>query len=123
MLHTTRPLALAIAASGRVAMNPRAASAKSCRSVNGRLAAAAAWARATAGSASLAPDASCIVLMVLSRALLFYNRSDAVAGGRRGNMAAKQQKRAGTWLEVLGAFGKLGLTSFGGPVAHLGYFR
>nr|WP_269845084.1 chromate efflux transporter [Deinococcus arcticus] len=26
-------------------------------------------------------------------------------------------------LEVLLAFGRLGLTSFGGPVAHLGYFR
>lgn len=26
-------------------------------------------------------------------------------------------------IEVLGAFFKLGLTSFGGPVAHLGYFR
>jgi chromate transporter len=26
-------------------------------------------------------------------------------------------------LEVLQAFTKLGLTSFGGPVAHLGYFR
>ncbi len=26
-------------------------------------------------------------------------------------------------LEVLGAFTKLGLTSFGGPIAHLGYFR
>ena len=26
-------------------------------------------------------------------------------------------------LEVFGAFGRLGLTSFGGPVAHLGFFR
>jgi chromate transporter len=30
---------------------------------------------------------------------------------------------AGTWPEVLKAFLRLGLTSFGGPVAHLGYYR
>src|SRR5438552_8597335 len=30
---------------------------------------------------------------------------------------------AGSWLEVLAVFLRLGLTSFGGPVAHLGYFR
>src|SRR5437016_12021311 len=29
----------------------------------------------------------------------------------------------GSFLEVLGTFARLGLTSFGGPVAHLGYFR
>ena len=32
-------------------------------------------------------------------------------------------KRKGTFLEVLWAFLKLGVTSFGGPVAHLGFFR
>jgi chromate transporter len=31
--------------------------------------------------------------------------------------------RSGTWPEVLAVFLRLGLTSFGGPVAHLGYFR
>jgi chromate transporter len=30
---------------------------------------------------------------------------------------------AGHWSEVLAVFLRLGLTSFGGPVAHLGYFR
>jgi chromate transporter len=29
----------------------------------------------------------------------------------------------GTFLEVLGTFARLGVSSFGGPVAHLGYFR
>ena len=30
---------------------------------------------------------------------------------------------SGSALEVLGVSTRLGLTSFGGPVAHLGYFR
>jgi len=29
----------------------------------------------------------------------------------------------GHWLEVLLAFGKLGVSSFGGPIAHIGYYR
>ncbi|WP_235983286.1 chromate efflux transporter [Bradyrhizobium australiense] len=33
------------------------------------------------------------------------------------------EKSAGTVAEVFIAFLKLGLTSFGGPIAHLGYFR
>lgn len=41
-------------------------------------------------------------------------------------MSGEQRARhddAGTPGEVFGAFLKLGLTSFGGPIAHLGYFR
>lgn len=34
-----------------------------------------------------------------------------------------EPKPQGTFWEVLRVFTKLGLTSFGGPVAHLGYFR
>ena len=33
------------------------------------------------------------------------------------------ETRRGSFLEVLAVFLRLGLTSFGGPVAHLGYFR
>lgn len=35
----------------------------------------------------------------------------------------QDEKRSGTPAEVFGAFLRLGLTSFGGPIAHLGYFR
>lgn len=38
-------------------------------------------------------------------------------------MDAPQTGKRGGFLEVLTVFTKLGLTSFGGPVAHLGYFR
>jgi len=31
--------------------------------------------------------------------------------------------KRGSYLEVLGVFLRLGVTSFGGPIAHLGYFR
>lgn len=37
--------------------------------------------------------------------------------------APATQENRGSFLEVLAVFTKLGLTSFGGPVAHLGYFR
>ena len=33
------------------------------------------------------------------------------------------EKPTGTVAEIFVAFLKLGLTSFGGPIAHLGYFR
>jgi chromate transporter len=38
-------------------------------------------------------------------------------------VAAPTRATAGTVAEVFGAFLRLGLTSFGGPIAHLGYFR
>src|SRR6201997_3403558 len=37
--------------------------------------------------------------------------------------AADQRRDPGSALEVLGAFARLGVSSFGGPIAHLGYFR
>lgn len=39
------------------------------------------------------------------------------------NEAPETTGQPGSALEVLRVFAKLGLTSFGGPVAHLGYFR
>src|SRR5271163_3163764 len=36
---------------------------------------------------------------------------------------AREQPRPGRLLEVLRVFLRLGLTSFGGPIAHIGYFR
>jgi chromate transporter len=41
----------------------------------------------------------------------------------REQIPAAHALAAGNWLEVLAVFLRLGLTSFGGPVAHLGYFR
>jgi chromate transporter len=38
-------------------------------------------------------------------------------------LSPKSTAPAGTWPEVLAVFLRLGLTSFGGPVAHLGYFH
>ncbi|NGP18672.1 chromate efflux transporter [Devosia aurantiaca] len=38
-------------------------------------------------------------------------------------MTSEIEAERGTPLEVFWAFLKLGLTSFGGPIAHLGYFR
>ena len=37
--------------------------------------------------------------------------------------AAQKRDESGSPLEVLLAFAKLGVSSFGGPIAHIGYFR
>jgi chromate transporter len=42
---------------------------------------------------------------------------------REGESPAADAPARGHWLAVLGVFLRLGVTSFGGPVAHLGYFR
>src|SRR5689334_24564592 len=37
--------------------------------------------------------------------------------------STKTEDRPGSAVEVLKAFTRLGLSSFGGPIAHIGYFR
>src|SRR5713101_7647917 len=68
----------------------------------------------------------------MSRASRSSRPSPPASGGRGGNriVAARQagrprsdEKTAGNALEVFRIFLRLGLTSFGGPVAHLGYYR
>lgn len=44
-------------------------------------------------------------------------------GARTESLPASAPALRGSAIEVFLAFLKLGLTSFGGPVAHLGYFR
>lgn len=39
------------------------------------------------------------------------------------DIAVNQRPHAGSPLEVLRIFLRLGLTCFGGPIAHIGYFR
>jgi len=40
-----------------------------------------------------------------------------------GNTSHSEYERSGSPLEVLRVFAKLGVSSFGGPIAHIGYFR
>src|SRR5947207_3211113 len=51
----------------------------------------------------------------------FYHTRPMSALGQRATAATAQP--VGNWREVFVVFLRLGLTSFGGPVAHLGYFR
>src|ERR1700722_11115814 len=38
-------------------------------------------------------------------------------------MAVNEEEKGGSPFEVLRIFAKLGVTCFGGPIAHIGYFR
>src|SRR5262245_57407910 len=52
-----------------------------------------------------------------------YSAGDDLRMATREETSAADARTGGSWREVLAAFLRLGLTSFGGPVAHLGYFR
>ena len=39
------------------------------------------------------------------------------------DLSPEKPKYSGTFTEVLAVFFRLGLTCFGGPIAHLGYFQ
>jgi chromate transporter len=51
------------------------------------------------------------------------DHTDAASTKRGAGAADRTRGGAGPLLEVLGASTRLGLTSFGGPIAHLGYFH
>jgi len=51
------------------------------------------------------------------------NRTNTMAGDEALGEAGAGDRRTGSPLEVLRVFFKLGVSSFGGPIAHLGYFR
>ena len=51
------------------------------------------------------------------------SEQSGVAAGETGEHPDTSPARRGSLVEVLGASMRLGLTSFGGPIAHLGYFR
>jgi chromate transporter len=49
--------------------------------------------------------------------------SRTAEGTEAASVSSAEQRQRGSPFEVLRIFLRLGLTSFGGPVAHLGYFR
>lgn len=44
-------------------------------------------------------------------------------GGSETNKAPPEKSPSGSPLEVFRVYLKLGVSSFGGPIAHIGYFR